>query len=290
MATGLDALSPARRTQYEALLPDIERSLRSAASARGGYYSGAASDAEVKAKTDLLAKLAAEDAAQQGTEANNTINRDATERMHAEDIKANKRGQLLGVLGSGVGAAATLGGLKYMNPSGGSNVIQMGGRIFEKGPKGAWVDVTPGAAGGSPVVGGRAPIDMVASPGGGNLFEPSSLNTGGMGGEMITVPGAASAPAVAAPAAAAPTSMWKNAIEPGALGAGALGGGLGYLASKGLGANGTNAAIGSAAGGAGGYLGGLALASKFGWSNPWAAGLGALAGATGGGLLGNLFK
>ncbi len=288
---GLDSLSPSRRTQYDALLPDIEKSVRDAQNARGGFYSGAAVDAESKAKAELLAKLASLDASEQATAGQNDRDRALTEKIKNEEIKAGKRNALLGILGTGAGAAATLGGLKYMNPGGGSNVVAMNGRLFEKGPKGAWVDVTPGAAGGSGVVGGGpAPIDMVASPGGGNLFESASPGARDLIAGDFGAPGTAAVGAASPAAVGAQPSMWKNAIAPSNLGAGALGGGLGYLAARGLGAKGTGADVGAAAGGAGGYVGGLALANKFGWSNPWAAGLGALLGAGGGGLLGNLFK
>lgn len=292
---GLESLSPNRRSQYEALLPEIERSVRNTQNARGGFYSGEATDAETRAKADLLAKLAAQDAAEQATSNENARDRALTERIKNEEIKAGKRNSLLNILGTGVGAATTLGGLKYMNPAGGSNVITMNGRLFEKGAKGAWVDVTPGAGGAPTAASGRAPVDMVASPGGGNLFEPAGWNSdvapgSVFGGGAPTSPGGVPTSPVPTAPAAAGASMWKNAIVPTNLGAGALGGGLGYLGARAAGANGKNADIGSAVGGAGGYMGGLALANKFGWSNPWSAGLGALLGAGGGGLLDNLFK
>ncbi len=51
---GLESLSPARKTQYDSLIPEIERSVRNAQNARGGFYSGEAVDAEARAKADLL--------------------------------------------------------------------------------------------------------------------------------------------------------------------------------------------------------------------------------------------
>lgn len=280
---GLESLSPNRRTQYDALLPEVERSVRSAQNARGGFYSGAAVDAEAKAKAELLAKLAAQDASEQASSSENARDRELTTKIKNEEIKAGKRNALLGILGTGVGAAATLGGLKYMNPGGGSNVVAMNGRLFEKGPKGAWVDVTPGAGGVGTVGAPRPPIDMVASPGGGNLFEAPNAAQELIAGDFG--PRVPSAPVPAGVAPAAP-SMWKNAIAPKSLGAGAIGGGLGYLGARAAGADSTEGAIGSGLGGLGGYL----AAARYGGGNPWAAGAGALFGSFGGGLLGNLFK
>lgn len=264
---GLDSLSPNRRTQYDALIPEIERSVREAQNARGGFYSGAAIDAEARAKAELLAKLAGQDAAEQAQASESARDRALTERIRGEEIKAGKRNALLGILGSGVGAAATLGGLAYMNKGGtaGQNLISLGNGqygVFDPATK----SITPIA------VGGKAPAAL-----------PVAAADDFGAGWGARLPGTAPAP-VAAPAAA--PSMWKSAAAPKSLGAGALGGGLGYLGARAAGADSTEGAIGSGIGGGLGYL----AAARYGAGNPYAAGAGALFGAFGGGLLGNLFK
>jgi hypothetical protein len=286
---GLESLSPARQAQYEALLPEIERSVRNAQNARGGFYSGEATAAETRAKADLLAKLASQDASEQASSNESARDRALTEKIKGEEIKAGKRNVLLGILGTGVGAAATLGGLKYMNPSGGNNLVPLGNGkfgMFDPATK----TITPIAETGAGAVSARAPIDLSRSATNPNLFADPNSAEALIAGDFGPMPPAVNA-SPAAPAVAAPTSMWKPAIAPTNLAAGAAGGGLGYLASRSVNGGGSTAGdVGAGVGGAGGYMGGLALANKFGWSNPWAAGLGALAGSFGGGLLGNLFK
>lgn len=266
MAT-LDSLTPTRRTQYDALIPEIERSVREAQNARGGFYSGAAIDAEARAKAELLAKLAGHDAAEQAQASENARDRALTERIKGEETKAGKRNALLGILGSGVGAAATLGGLAYMNKgsTAGQNLISLGNGqygMFDPATK----SITPIAVGG-----GKAPASL-----------PSAAAADDFGaGWGARLPGTAPAP-VAAPA----PSMWKSAAAPKMLGAGALGGGLGYLGARAAGADSTAGDIGAGLGGGLGYL----AAARYGAGNPYAAGAGALFGAFGGGLLGKLFK
>lgn len=277
---GLEQLSPAYQAQYEALIPEIERSVRSSNNARGMFYSGQAGDAETRAKADLLAKLASESAATQAQANENAKNRDTQTSIHNEDIKAAKRNALLGIVGSGVGAATTLGGLAYMNKPpampifqdkfGNWNTLGADGKSIVPlgGPTGTGVSATAAPSGFSGL--GGTPESPVP-------FTP------GMGPGMTPV-AAGAAPTAAAVAA---PSMWKSALNPGSLAAGAAGGGLGYLASGAVnGRDSTGGAVGAGLGGLGGY----ALASRFAGGNPWVAGLGALAGSFGGGLLGNLFK
>lgn len=269
MAT-LDSLTPNRRTQYDALIPEIERSVREAQNARGGFYSGAAVDAEARAKAELLAKLAGQDAAEQATASENARDRALTERIRGEETKAGKRNALLGILGSGVGAAATLGGLAYMNKGGkaGENLISLG-----NGQYGVF----------DPATKSITPISVGKTPGAPAAALPAAADDFGAGWGA-RLPG--TAPAPVAPTVAATPSMWKSAAAPKSLGAGALGGGLGYLGARAAGADSTEGAIGSGIGGGLGYL----AAARYGAGNPYAAGAGALFGAFGGGLLGNLFR
>ena len=291
MASGLDALSPGARTQYEALIPEIERSVRSSNQARGTFYSGQATDAEARAKADLLAKLAAQDTALQATAAENAKNRSSQAELAAQEIKAAKRNSLVNLIGTGVGSAATLGGMAMMNKPG----LQ-----FLPDGKGGMLQYDPSTktfspldmSGGRGAVGFPATAPSLAAPApGANIFDPNAglnfapENPAANLGPMVSpaVPG--TAPAITPTMPKAPT-MWQNASDFSNLGAGAVGGGAGYLAAKGLGAKGTNAAIGSGAGGLGAYL----AYAKYGGGNPLMAGLSALGGSFGGGLLGNLFK
>lgn len=281
----LDSLSPARRAQYEALLPEIKRSAQSVSNARGGFYSGAATDAETRAEADLLAKLAGQDASEQAAANENAKNRELQQNLNDQSVKAGKRQALLGIVGSGVGASATLAGLKYMHPS-----VVGGGGIWQMGPNGTLFNSQTGEIRGAP---------MAAAPGVGGAALGSTAPTGlgalGGGAPMVSAaPGfdpagwnpVAAAPGVggAAPATA-PTSMWSS---PGAsLGAGAVGGLAGsQLSNLIAGRGGRNNDIGAAAGGIAGLGAGMYMSG----GNPWMAGLGALGGSLGGGLLGNLFR
>lgn len=270
MAT-LDSLTPSRRTQYDALIPEIERSVREAQNARGGFYSGAAVDAEARAKAELLAKLAGQDAVEQATASENARDRELTERIRGEETKAGKRNALLGILGSGVGAAATLGGLAYMNKgsTAGQNLISLG-----NGQYGMF----------DPATKSITPISVGKAPGAPAAGLPAAAADDFGAGWGARLPGTTAPVPTAAPVAA--PSMWKSAAAPKSLGAGALGGGLGYLGARAAGADSTEGAIGSGIGGGLGYL----AAARYGAGNPYAAGAGALFGAFGGGLLGNLFR
>lgn len=262
---GLEALAPEYQTQYEALLPEIERAIREKNNARGMFYSGQAGDEEVRAKADLLAKLAAESAATSAREREGTRDRELREKILAEETKAGKRNALLSILGQGVGSAATLGGLSYLNRGGtaGANVIEHGGVKYLMDAKGG---VTP-----INFPGGGPSSAMTPVPN----FNPNVAGTG----PMMPMPGGAPA----APAA----SMWSSPMA--SLASGALGGGLGYLGASQIGRKGN---LGGDIGAGLGGLAGLGLMSKFGpamLQNPWGAGLGALAGAFGGKMLGDLF-
>lgn len=284
MANGLDALSPGSRTQYEALIPEIERSVRASNQARGLFYSGQAGDAETRAKADLLAKLAAQDTAIQATAAENEKNRATQRDIQAQEIKAGKRNALVNLLGAGVGSAATLGGLAYMNKPG-VQMLPYDGKILAY----------------DPVTKTFTPVNISggASGAGGAASAPSGLNSldnlagpayGSDRMSMLDGSNAGSAPVIGLTSPKPPHSIWQNMTDNstpggifGRLGAGAAGGTLGYLGGNALTKQNN---IGGEIGGAVGGLGGLALASKFS-ANPWAAGLGALFGAGGGSWLGN---
>lgn len=292
----LDSLSPARQAQYDALVPQIELAARKAVQARGMFYSGDATDSETKAKADLLAKLAEEDATAAQQTAINRENIDAGKAAQENATKASNRNANLGLIGSGVGAATTLAGLKFLNPgaNGMGNVVSLGngqfGRIVNGQIQPIPVAGAPGVGGASlsPATGGGVGgLDKLAGTGPG--FEasaglppitagtaPSTFNvaTGGTGVGM---------PAAPTPAA----SMWNDPLEAaGGVAAGAAGGLGGYLAANKINGGGKNTALASGLGG----LAGAGLAAYAGSGNPWLTGLGALGGSLGGGLLGNLFK
>lgn len=290
---GLEALSPAYQTQYEALIPEIERAVRAKNTARGMFYSGQAGDEEVRAKADLLAKLASESAATEARASEGERNRRLEEKLKNEEIKASKRNALLGMIGGGASSAAGLAGLAMLRPEVAGQPIQLAdGSVALFNPKSGKLSPLSMAETGSST---RAPIDMAAAPGRAGLFEvptPKGTSADLVRGDF-GVPGTSSTPV--APATPS-TSFWKNpALSPTNLLSGAAGGGLGYLLSRSAGGGSSlGGDIGAGVGGAAGYAGGLKAApyllSKFGMTSPWAAGLGALLGSTGGGLLGNLFR
>ena len=278
---GLEQLSPSAQAEYNALIPEIERSVRSKNQARGTFSSGQAGDEEVRAKAGLLAKLAEQDTAIQATSAENARNRSAQQELQREEIKASKRNALVNLLGAGVGSAATLGGLAYMNkpglqflPDGKGGMLAYDSATKTFSP----IGVSGTGRGVEGVTGGLSVLS--APPPAGGL--QSTLNAD-FGVPPATVPGAA--PAITPTAPKGP-SMWQKAGAPASLGAGVIGGGLGYLAARGLGADSTAGSVGSGVGGLGGYM----AYSRFGGGNPYMAGLAALGGSLGGGLLGNLFK
>ncbi len=294
--TGLDALSPAYREQYEAAIPEIQRKARAAAQARGMFYSGDATDAETRAEADLLAKLSGESAAATQQSSENEKNRTLEREQISKQDAATKRAQTLGIVGAGFGALGTGAGLLALHPGGNINNVIMGqdGKPYLINMKtGAMTPATMPAAG----VGGSS---LSAAPGAGvggldsipSMTDPS-LSSGGFsvagGGTGVGMPAVAGAGAAGIGATAAPPSMWTNAKNAGVAGlaAGAAGGLTGNALSAKIG--GGHSLAGDIGSGVGGLGGGL-LALKMSGGNPWLAGLGALGGSLGGGLIGNLFK
>lgn len=305
MAT-LDQLSPAYQAQYDALLPQLKLQVQQANQARGMFYSGQATDAETKAEADLLAKLAAQQATDQQQQLLQANQINQAQSAQENQSKATARATNMGLIGSGIGAAATLGGLAYMN-KGGANGLQ---NIVAGGPTGymqlknGTMTPVPMAGGAAPGVGGSAlaapaagatpagvgGLDGLAgvgptpSPAGPGAFNaPGGAN--GMGG--FNPGGAAPAAATASPTAAPVASMWNNPLQ-GAEGVGmGLAGGVGgYLAANQVNGGGRNTPLAAGLGGLAGAGAGALMSS----GNPYAAGAGALLGSFGGGLLGNLFK
>lgn len=249
----LDALLPEYRAQYESLMPEIERKLRGDLVRRGMSYSGEAGDALARAQAKLLAELAGKSADTRAGQEESTRQR----QFAAEQAEANRReqarAQRLGLVSSAVGGLGTLGAMYMMRPGAGANV-----NVVPLGP-GQYGQFDPAS-------GSIRPIPMQ-----------------GEGG--LTAPGGGVMASGAAPAAA--PSMWQRAGGFSGLAAGAGGGLLGSrLAALSAGRQNQQSDIGAGLGG----LGGMAAGMRYGSGNPWAMGLGALAGSFGGGLLGNLFK
>lgn len=262
---GLEALSPEYRTQYEALLPELIKGRRAAANARGMFYSGQAIDEEGEAEAALLARLASESAATTSREREGQRNRDLEEKIKREDIKAKERMSTRGDIAGGVGSLATLA----MLARGAKNTPM---NIFQD-RAGNWMKLNP--------AGQMVPLETAPAAGGaaGPRFAPDTITANNM-----FVPGAA----IPTPVPPAP-SMWQNAKSAGLSGLAAAG--LGGYAGANFGnlvagRSSEEGNIGAAAGGAAVPLAMLAA----GYSNPWALGLGALGGAAGGNLLGNLFR
>lgn len=261
-ATGLESLLPEYRAQYEALLPEIERSVMSDLIRRGLRNSGEATDASARAKAKLLSDLAARSADTRAGQEEAARNRAHQSSEGDAARREARRAQNLGLVGTGLGSLATLGAMKYMGGSGAQNIIVRGDKVYSYDPKaGAREIVLPGGEGAAPA-GAEVPWFERGAPAG--------------------VPGALEAPSTP------PPSMWQKARASGVGGAAAgLAGGLAgnQLAALIGGRSGTAGRVGA---GVGGGLGALA-AMRYGSGSPWAAGLGALLGSAGGGLLGNLF-
>lgn len=292
----LAGLSPAARAKYKAQLPEILRASRSAANARGMFYSGDAVDAETKAQEALLAQLAGQDMGAQTSAEEASKQRAFDKSQNDAAVSASKRNAMLGLIGGGVGSATTLLALNAMNKGGAQNVFKVGDKLYEKvGDK--WADVTPGAnVGGAAMAGpGTAAVTPTSGVVSGSLsgMTPGSLGIPSSGtpfvpgaGPGYAGPAAAGGAAGAAGASLSQPSMWQTAIKAPMLAGGAVGGLAGLAALRGAGVNSTNSDIGAGLGGLGAY----GLYSKFGSGNPYLAGGAALAGTFGGGLLGNLFK
>ncbi len=303
MAT-LDSLSPAYQAQYDALLPQLKLQVQQANQARGMFYSGQATDAETKAEADLLAKLAAQQATDQQQQLLQANQIAQAQSAQENQSKATARATNMGLIGSGIGAAATLGGLAYMGAgkagaNGLQNIVAGGPTGYMQLKNGVMTPVPMGAAGGAAAGVGVSP----AGVGGSTLASPAS--GGGLDGlagvgptpnpMMSTQPGglpsagfASAAPSAAvAPAAAPVASMWNDPMQAaGGIGMGLAGGAGGYLAASQVNGGGKNTALASGLGGLAGGATGALMSS----GNPYAAGAGALLGSFGGGLLGNLFK
>lgn len=300
-----NGLNPTYQALYEAQLPQLDLASQQANQARGMFYSGNAVDSQTKARADLLAKLLAQQATdtQQTAIQQGQINQ--AQSAQENQTKAANRATNMGLIGSGVGAATTLAGLRLMG--GGANGLQ---NIVAGGPTGYMKlvngQMTPvPMAGAAPGVGGAtlaapsasAGLDSLAGTGPG-FNQPLGANgLGGMntpGGVdpfagTVNPAGMASVVPGAAPAAAAPVaSMWNNPMQAAeGAGLGLAGGAGGYLAARQVNGGGKNTALASGLGGlAGAAIGGGLMTS----GNPYAAGAGALLGSFGGGLLGNLFK
>lgn len=306
MANGLN---PTYQALYDAQLPQLDLASQQANQARGMFYSGNAVDAQTKARADLLAKLLAQQAGDtqaQTLQSNQIASDKSTQEAQA---KAASRATNMGLIGTGVGTAATLYGMHLMNKGGIKNMFQSGGNTYTIGADGkaTLVDLPGSAAapgvGGAALSGGApaATIGLDSLAGTGPGFN-APLGANGLGGTNTpggidpfagTVnPASIASPAVAgaAPVAAvAPAvSMWNNPLQAAeGAGMGLAGGAGGYLAARRINGGGKNTALGS---GIGGGLGALIGGGLMTSGNPYAAGAGALLGSLGGGLLGNLFK
>ena len=291
---------------YDAQLPQLELASRQAQQARGMFYSGNAVDAETKAKADLLAKILAQQSSD--TQQSKLQQAQLTQAQSAQEnaTKAQSRAANVGLIGSGVGAAATLAGLYAMNKGGGNglqNIVAGGPTGYMQLKNGV---MTPVPMGGAPAIGvGGSTLAAPAAGGGLNGLAgtgptpdplagtpplPSAspaavpgFNTTAPNGGFNMTAGAGGQ----APAAAPVASMWNSPMQAaGGVAAGAAGGLGGYLAAQQVNGGGKNTALASGLGGLAGGAAGVLMSS----GNPYAAGAGALLGSFGGGLLGNLFK
>lgn len=251
---GLDTLLPEYQEQYNALMPEIERKVRGDLTRRGMTNSGDATDALARAQAQLLAELA-------GKSANTRADQAEAERQRrfaGEQNNANRseaaRAQRLGLIGSAVGGLGTLAGMYAMRPQVQPNITAIGDRGFTYDPRSRSMRAIPveGAEGG-------------ITPAGGGVMADGQSPTAAPGG---------------------PASIWKKAKGFGGLAAGGAAGGLLGSQLSSLIAGRDTGTMGDVGAGLGG-LGGAAALSRYG---PWGAGLGALLGAGGGGLLGNLFR
>ena len=192
-------------------MPQIELAVRNANQARGMFYSGSAIEAETKAKADLLAKLAAEQAQEEADTAQQERAIGANAAAAETSAKAAGRESNRSLLGAGLGTATMLGGLYAMRDMGGgaSNVVSLGdgkyGRISGN-------QITPLSVGGAPV----------AVPPASSMWVPALQNLGagaaGGGGGYL--------------AAQAVNAGGKNTALASGLG-GLFGGGLGLMAGNG---------------------------------------------------------
>ncbi len=313
-------LSPVYQALYDAQLPQLDLANQQANQARGMFYSGNAVDSQTKARADLLAKLLAQQATdtQQTAIQQGQINQ--AQSAQEATTKAANRNTNLNLIGSGVGAAATLAGLKYMQP--GANGLK---NMVAGGPTG-YMQMQNGVMTPVPIAGGAAGTTGVGIGGAGlNPLGPTamSVDPSGLGGLAGTTPQAAGVPplfgpqgslppdaglagvrapagpldalgqpaaALGAPAAQPAASMWNDpSMAAGGIGAGLAGGIGGYAAANAVNGGGKNTALASGLGGLAGAIGG-GLMGGSGYGGILGAGLGALGGSFGGGLLGNLFK
>jgi hypothetical protein len=273
------------------------------------FYSGDTIDAETRSAEDLLAKLAAASAGADVTQSEGDKNRAAEAALADKNLSAQKRAQLLSVLGTGAGAATTLGGLALMKDKGMNNVINLGnGQYGLYDPVNKTINpIKVGGVGGpaltpetlsgtsslssvtSPInyranVGGLSPMTDSARANAG-VLDPNAgdfnFATSGTGVGQIETPSIWSK---ATSKAVDQNSVGSNL---GSLALGAGGGLAGNALAAKIGAgNKLGTKIGSGVGGLGGGVLGYALSG----GNPLYVGLGALGGSLGGGLLGNLFR
>ena len=322
MATTPTALNSYYQALYDAQLPQVTLAAQQAQQQRGMFYSGNAVDMQTKAAADLMSKLLAQQAADTEQQKLQQAQINQAQSAQENQSKATARATNMGLIGTGLGTAATLGGLWYMNGKNGvgggmKNTMMVDGQPVTVNGDGTYTPMEATGVGGSVVpkgAGGVMPssnsYDAIANGGGGPpavggsamSSAPTSLDQlGGVGptpspaAMMSTQPGglpaagfASAAPAAAATPAAAPVaSMWNDPLQAaGGIGMGLAGGAGGYLAANQVNGGGKNTALASGLGGLAGGATGALMSS----GNPYAAGAGALLGSFGGGLLGNLFK
>ena len=131
-AIDTSALNPTFQALYDQQLPALQLAATQASQARGMFYSGDALNSQTLAQENLLASLLAQQQAQTQQTAINTQNINQQNNAQSNATAAAVRAQNIGLIGSGIGTAATLYGLLKQKPV--TNMFQSGGNEYSYDP------------------------------------------------------------------------------------------------------------------------------------------------------------
>ena len=155
---GLETLLPEYRAQYDALMPEIERSVMEDLVRRGMTHSGDATDALARARAKVLAELASKSAESRIGQEESALNRSAAAGEASAGRGEARRAQNMGLAGAGLGALTTLGGMYAMNrPQ--KNIFVKGDEVMQYDPESGMVGPVPTSPGAAPAA-GAAPQSM----------------------------------------------------------------------------------------------------------------------------------